>query len=413
MARNIILRSVLFSGDDAGATTVVRRVRRTPSSLRCGSVSVLFLLLLMACAADHTLLRVPRINGATIPLFVPPGSTRCPAPSALRVAAADGDDAPAPPADNGRTSRTCVGIVPPYFFSSARGETKSAWDAIQRLRYFCGDPDMYRVPPHVPLLFPFGQRTRLPAAAARVAAAVEETGLQPFRATFDAIRAVRSDDSTYALVLEPDAGSAATIAAVQEALAAGGRGGTAGEPGCRPELVLGRFTSHRQARKVLEVLQGGDEWDPIAFEVTELHLMARDAGAQSPFVCDARVQLGDLPDGIPSDELVDLTELALSLEEDDTEVQEPIVLVGELKLSDEDVTGFEAFDDFEDDVLEGTVMRIGRTTFFTGEMGEYDGMPAMHSTDGAGAAPIVGGSGGLERRKNRRFSRVNGDYGGS
>lgn len=412
MARNAMVRSVILSGDDAGATTVVRGVRTTPSSLRCGSVSVLFFLLSMACAADRTLLRVPRRNGATTPLFVPPGSTRCPAPSARRVAAADGDDAPAAPAAHGRTRRTCVGIVPPYFFSSARGETKSAWDAIQRLRYFCGDPDMYRVPPHVPLLFPFGPRTRLPAAAARVAAAVEEAGLRPFRATFDGIRAVRADDATYALVLEPDRGSAATIAGVQEALAAEVCG-MDGDGGCRPELVLGRFTSHGQALKVLEVLRGGAAWDPISFEVTELHLMARDAGAPSPFVCDARVQLGDLPDGIPSDELVDLTELARSLEEDDAEVQEPIVLVGELKISDEDVTDFEAFDDYEDDVLEGTVMRIGRTTFFTGEMGEYDGMPAMHSTDGAGAAPIVGGSGGLERRKNRRFSRVNGDYGGS
>jgi hypothetical protein len=56
----------------------------------------------------------------------------------------------------------------------------------------------------------------------------------------------------------------------------------------------------------------------------------------------------------------------------------------------------------EDDVDEGTVVVIGRTHFFTGEMRHYVGMPATSTSEHQAAIPTTGSSGdtGASRRKS-------------
>lgn len=53
-------------------------------------------------------------------------------------------------------------------------------------------------------------------------------------------------------------------------------------------------------------------------------------------------------------------------------------------------------DDFEDDEDEGTVVVIGRTHFFTGEMREYMGMPAARAVEAKGR--VIGGISPAARR---------------
>jgi len=76
------------------------------------------------------------------------------------------------------------------------------------------------------------------------------------------------------------------------------------------------------------------------------------------------------PSPVSREDFVDLTVLATELEEEEG----ADFNLGPLGLSAEDVEGFDAFDaDESDEEPEGSVFRVGRTTFFTGEMGEYDG----------------------------------------
>lgn len=200
------------------------------------------------------------------------------------------------------------------------------------------------------------------------------------------------------------------------------------ETSFRPIVPVGNFPTVTSAVEMARKLKG--LWEPLPFNVTDFHLISYENEAapaenqfdefsdnaeynlkkiswrhvdieeetlttQGQFGCDALVMLkGEEVDTDEegSKEMVDIImsrgtpggyELAKEAAAAETEDDVPVPLSGveSPDESDNDTGDLELWLDGDDEWDEGTVIVIGRTHFFTGEMRTYNGMPASSAVD--------------------------------
>jgi RNA 2',3'-cyclic 3'-phosphodiesterase len=177
----------------------------------------------------------------------------------------------------GKTHHTAVAIVPP----------EEVWEPIQaiRRRY---DRQIHRWMPHVNLLYPFRPQADFPTATPTLVDVC--ASLAPLTLTLGAFRSFRHGSGRCTLWLAPE--PAEELRRLQATLQAAfpdcdDRGRF--PAGFTPHLSVGQFTSSRDGERVREQLQVN--WQPIAFTLTEVALLAR--GEDSPFVIERRIPFAD------------------------------------------------------------------------------------------------------------------------
>ena len=194
------------------------------------------------------------------------------------------------------------------------------------------------------------------------------------------------------------------------------------ETSFRPLVPIGNFPTVTSAVEKARKLKG--LWDPLLFNVTDFHLISYEneesmsenqldeysdnaeynlkmtswrhadveeetLTAKGQFGCDALVML--MGEEVDTDEegSKDMVDLIMShgspggacdLMDEGAQSYEKVPLSAEDK-DDDDVEGLELWLDGDDEWDEGTVIVIGRTHFFTGEMRTYNGMPASSAMD--------------------------------
>jgi len=202
----------------------------------------------------------------------------------------------------------------------------------------------------------------------------------------------------------------------------------------RPVIALGSFTTVTAAVSVAKKLQR--LWEPLAFNVTELHFISggeeENSGgttAAVPMGCDAMVflhgaDMGSGDGGADDDDEL----LSLLMEEGESgdvmKDYEEILTREEMKARSkaigdkmsfveemEDMSLSSFWEDMveDDDWNEGATIVIGRTQFFLGEMRQYVGMPAL-PLDGKLRLENQKMS-GITRRMNNRRSWKTGSFG--
>lgn len=182
----------------------------------------------------------------------------------------------APPGS--KTHLTACAIVPP----------EEVWEPIQRVRRLY-DPHVRQWMPHINLLYPFVPHARLDEAARMVHEAVRIH--RPFTIELAKLGFFTHRKGRITLWLEPT--PAAPIARLHETLLElfpqcddtarhGGR--------FTPHLSLGVFLQRSQARIARDEIEA--TWEPIAFEVTAVHLLARSGFERDPFEIVASLPLG-------------------------------------------------------------------------------------------------------------------------
>jgi hypothetical protein len=212
----------------------------------------------------------------------------------------------------------------------------------------------------------------------------------------------------------------------------------------RPLVPIGAFATVNEAIRMARKLR--QLWNPLSFTVTDLQVVSmkgaegedwfsspsssssssaaspsgatdRSFAANPPQMgCDAMIMLVGQEVPVNDEESQEMTRLLCERGEPGGAARQASVGEGDetrtissdgIDYSNNDDDNDGQYDDLlqfldEDDVDEGTVVVIGRTHFFTGEMRHYVGMPAASTSENQAAISTTGSSGdtGTSRRKS-------------